>query len=227
MTNAIKAPPCPAPEILKEFLLGKLEPPRLSECESHVSDCDHCHETLRGLNADDTLSSYVSQAIEETPDAENGAEIKRLIDRLIDPLSVQQLANENGLAETGDHDGSNGIPTGRPIPRAELELLADRAAEVLRCLTPEENVLGRIGDYELLRLIGAGSSGVVFQANDTSLSRVVALKVLRPSLGPLARQRFLAEAKAAAAIEHANVVTIYQVGEQDRLAYMAMQWGSR
>lgn len=225
MSNATKAPPCPAPELLKEFLLGKLEPPRLAECESHVSDCDQCHETLRGLNADDTFSSYVSQAIAERPETENSPEIKRLIDRLIDPVSVQQLVNKNGFTKTGDLDGSQVAPAaGRAIPRAELELLADRAAEVLRCLTPAENILGQIGQYELLRLIGAGSSGVVFQANDTSLSRVVALKVLRPSLGPLARQRFLAEAKAAAAIEHANVVTIYQVGEQDRLAYMAMQW---
>jgi hypothetical protein len=103
--------------------------------------------------------------------------------------------------------------------------MADRAAEVLRCLEPScDDFLGTIGDYDLERLIGAGSSGVVFKAIDRKLNRTVALKILRPSLGAMARQRFIAEAQSAASIEHPNVVTIYQVGESDRLAFMAMQW---
>ena len=62
------------------------------------------------------------------------------------------------------------------------------------------------------------------KALDQPLHRTVALKVLRPSLGEAARTRFLTEAKLAASIEHANVVTIFQVGQVDRLAFMAMQW---
>ena len=99
---------------------------------------------------------------------------------------------------------------------------------MLRCIDPpangDEDSLGTLGDYRLLRLIGAGGSGVVFQARDTSLDRLVALKVLRPSLGELARDRFIAEARLAASIEHDNVVTIYQIGQHDRLAFIAMQW---
>ena len=107
---------------------------------------------------------------------------------------------------------------------AQMEMVADRAAEILRCVTPDDDCLGVLGDYKLIRLIGAGSTGVVFQALDQPLNRTVALKVLRPSLGEDARTRFLTEAKLAASIEHANVVTIFQVGQVDRLAFMAMQW---
>ena len=71
--------------------------------------------------------------------------------------------------------------------------------------------------------MGAGSTGVVYRAIDEQLDRAVALKVLRPSLGSAARTRFIAEAKSAAAVDHANVITIYQVGEEDQLAFMAMQ----
>ena len=105
-----------------------------------------------------------------------------------------------------------------------MEIIADRAAEVLRCVTPSEDFLGTLGDYTLIRLIGAGSTGVVFQAIDETLERTVALKVLRPSLGEISRNRFLIEAKLAASIEHINVVTIFQVGQVDRLAYMTMPW---
>ena len=65
---------------------------------------------------------------------------------------------------------------------------------------------------------------MVFHAIDETLNRNVALKVLRPSLGSVARDRFMAEARVAASIEHKNVVTIYQVGQIDRLAFIAMQW---
>ncbi len=65
--------------------------------------------------------------------------------------------------------------------------------------------------------------GVVFRAQDEQLQRPVALKVLRPSLGTGAHERFVQEARAAAAISHDQVVTIYQVGEDHGLAYLAMQ----
>jgi serine/threonine protein kinase len=104
--------------------------------------------------------------------------------------------------------------------------MADRAAEVLRCVEPDDETetLGLLGDYTLLCLIGSGSTGVVFQALDRRLQRTVALKVLRPSLGGVARDRFLAEARSVASVEDVNVVTIYQVGQVDRLAFIAMQW---
>ena len=108
-----------------------------------------------------------------------------------------------------------------------IEVMQDRAAEVLRHVaidSEDATSLGVLDSFRLLELIGAGGTGVVFRAYDFSLDREVALKVLRPSLGDVARDRFVAEAKAAASIDHENVVTIYQVGEHERLAWIAMQW---
>ena len=197
---------CPPPTKLTEFLQGLLQPPELTACESHVADCERCHETLRGLQADDTMSQYVGDAFAvERPGETEDDVVDSLIDRLQQSLPVEK--NE------------------QPRKSATATMLADRAAEVLRRIEPtDDGALGQIGDYRIERLIGAGSSGVVFYAVDQNLHRAVALKVLRPSLGSIAHDRFMAEARAAASIEHPNVVTIFQVGETDDLAWIAMQW---
>ncbi len=73
--------------------------------------------------------------------------------------------------------------------------------------------LGKLGPYEILEEIGRGGMGVVFRAHDPKLQRIVAVKALAPELArlPSARQRFLREARAAAAISHPHVVTIFAV----------------
>lgn len=83
---------------------------------------------------------------------------------------------------------------------------------------------GTLGDYRLVRVIGSGGMGVVFEARDTRLDRDVALKVmkLRMAAAPEARERFLREARAAAAVDHEHVVTIYQAGEDRGTLYLAM-----
>ena len=202
---------CPPTDTLNDFVQGKLEPPTLDECELHIAECPDCIETLRGLGSEDTLTGHVAAAMNEPDPKQSSAQLDNLMERLltrpVDEFHQRKAPNPN----LGSH--------------VSAELMADRAAEVLRCLEPAANQsLGAIGDYDLERLIGTGSSGVVFQATDRTLHRTVALKVLRPSLGEMARQRFIAEARSAAAIEHPNVVTIYQVGQEDRLAFMAMQW---
>jgi serine/threonine protein kinase len=87
---------------------------------------------------------------------------------------------------------------------------------------PEE--IGRLGHYRVLRIIGAGGMGVVFEAEDTLLRRRVALKALLPVLAasPAARQRFLREAQSAACVEHEHIVAIHQVGEDRGVPFLAM-----
>src|SRR5262249_21517414 len=72
---------------------------------------------------------------------------------------------------------------------------------------------GRLGHYEVLEVAGRGGMGVVLRAFDEKLHRVVALKVLDPALAGnrAARQRFVREARAAAAVSHDNVIGIYAV----------------
>ncbi len=89
----------------------------------------------------------------------------------------------------------------------------------------EADELGRLGPYRVLKVLGTGAMGVVFQADDPHLRRAVALKVMRPSLAssPEFHRRFLREARLAGAIEHEHIVTVYQVGEDRGVPYLAMQ----
>lgn len=83
----------------------------------------------------------------------------------------------------------------------------------------------RIGEYEILGLLGSGAMGRVYAARDPGLDRRVAVKVLSPSRArdPAARRRFIRESKAAAAIDHPHVVTIHRVGEHGGVPYIVMQ----
>ena len=83
----------------------------------------------------------------------------------------------------------------------------------------------QLGDYELLEEIGRGGMGVVYRAQQASLNRVVAIKMIeenRPSSSEN-RQRFLAEAEASARLEHPGIVTVYEVNEFEGHPYFSMQ----
>jgi len=88
-----------------------------------------------------------------------------------------------------------------------------------------------IAHYEILRRLGAGGSGVVYEANDTLLQRPVVLKMLHTGILSAEQMRttVLREARLASAIEHPNVCGIYEVGESGEEAYIVMQYvpGSR
>jgi serine/threonine protein kinase len=96
------------------------------------------------------------------------------------------------------------------------------------CLRPSNNpeALGRIGSYDVMCVLGRGGMGVVLKAFDTSLHRTVAIKLLSPHLATSrkAHRRFLREARAAAGINHPNVVTIHAVEEQEGMPYLVMEY---
>jgi tRNA A-37 threonylcarbamoyl transferase component Bud32 len=83
---------------------------------------------------------------------------------------------------------------------------------------------GEFGGLRVVGLLGEGGMGHVYRAKDPVLRREVALKVMRPEVAarPQARERFLREARAMAALQHDNVVPVYQVGEVDGVPFLAM-----
>lgn len=83
----------------------------------------------------------------------------------------------------------------------------------------------RYGKFEILHPLGHGAMGDVFLAQDEVLGRQVALKTIQPELAaiPEMRERFIREAKAAAVLNHPNLVTIFEVGEEGETLYIAME----
>jgi predicted Ser/Thr protein kinase len=82
----------------------------------------------------------------------------------------------------------------------------------------------RIGIYEIVRVLARGGTGVVYLARQAALDREVALKRLDLESGPLLAQRFVREAQFAAALDHPNVVTVFDFFEHDGVPYIAMEY---
>ena len=82
------------------------------------------------------------------------------------------------------------------------------------------------GGYLVAELVGLGGMGLVYRAEQRILGRTVALKVIRPEIAESGdyRERFLREARFAAAVDHPHVVSVFDAGEQDGRLYLAMQW---
>lgn len=100
--------------------------------------------------------------------------------------------------------GGSPLPPSDPLPISELE---------------------SVGGYQLVRLLGRGGMGAVYEAVDPDLGRAVAVKVMLPSLAANAdaRRQFLQEARTLAAINHDHVVTIFRVGEERGIPFLAME----
>lgn len=111
--------------------------------------------------------------------------------------------------------------------KASAAAFMEVAPELLAEITDEEvhdddasadPILGtEVGQYRLVRQIGRGGMGVVYEAKDTRLGRAVALKFVLPELSAHERikRRFIREAKAASALDHKNICTVYDIGETD------------
>lgn len=105
---------------------------------------------------------------------------------------------------------------------------ADHQSSVLSLLGPTDdpNMLGRIGNYEIVGVIGQGGMGVVFKALDRSLNRFVAIKMLLPHLAAsgAARKRFAREGQAIAAVVDDHVMAIHSVDEWQSIPYLVMTY---
>ncbi len=217
---------CPDRDTLVDFMLGKLPVPELESCEMHLSGCAPCADTIRSLDQSDTMTelardAFIGRSLSANkfhaagPDASSqNSDDDIAVKDLVGKMREWALDSKTGLNSPAQTDND----------------LDDRATEVQHLISSADGTvsadgsLGQLAHYRIQRLLGAGSTGVVYLATDVNLNRPVALKVLRPSLGAAARERFLAEARAAAAIDHANVVSIYHVGNEGKLAYIAMNW---
>ena len=191
---------CPAPEELRDLLAGSLSGDRQQQCTQHMDTCRCCQTRLEEIATEGTnLSHIVKQLKESEPDATSAYW-----------PALQSLAD--GAQAAGVAQSSNRT---RELSLRFLQPASDNA------------YLGRLAHFDVMRVLGRGGMGVVFEAFDSRLQRNVALKVLDPELAgdEVARQRFCREARAAASITHENVVAVHQVEKagDDSLPYLVMQ----
>ncbi len=125
-------------------------------------------------------------------------------------------ASESGDFGLTGHVGSDETP----LPRAAGDLS-------FPFLSPPQgpDEIGRLAHYRVMRLMGQGGMGVVFEAIDTHLQRSVALKVMKPDIAKdeAARQRFLREARVTASVQSDHIVVIHQVGQINNVPFLAME----
>src|SRR5262245_38264475 len=106
----------------------------------------------------------------------------------------------------------------------EKPLIEDSLSNASR---PSESIVGhKIDNYEILSLIGAGGMGEVYLARDARLDRQIALKFLPAQFtaDPAQVQRFEREARAASALNHPNIITIYEIGQEDGMHFIATEF---
>src|SRR5207302_9107455 len=92
--------------------------------------------------------------------------------------------------------------------------------------TPAAPAVQQLGDFRILREVGKGGMGIVYEAEQVSLGRHVALKLLPKSVlvDARAKRRFEREAKSAARLHHTNIVPVFGVGEQDGMPYYVLHF---
>lgn len=184
-------------EVLRNVLDSEDELLLNDDIKLHMEQCEHCRARLEGLAASQDEWSDAAESLHG-----------------VGSLSLIPSKRSESAAIKPD--------VWREYPMEWTEAMAKQLLD-----SPSHpEMLGRIGRYEVERLLGAGGMGIVFKAFDTELSRPVAIKLLAPHLAAsgAGRKRFSREAKAAAAIVHEHVVPIYNVETEHEKPYMVMHF---
>ncbi len=144
----------------------------------------------------------------------SGEELVRVLDQYLADLDAGRApSREKLLAE-------------HPALASQLEPCLSGMEFIHRAARPTVDAPSRLGDFEIVGEVGRGGMGVVYEAQQLSLKRKVALKVLR--FGGVAdrdaMERFQREAETVAQLHHTNIVPIFAIGEQKGVFYYAMQF---
>lgn len=150
------------------------------------------------------------------------------------------LLNYVEACEAGQNPARESLLNAHPDLRDELtlffeererlqwfgSLLRDEATDHTQSFVASDPERGRLGDFRLIREVGRGGMGIVYEAEQISLGRRVALKILpfASALDPRHLQRFRNEAAAAAHLRHENIVSVHAVGNERGVHYYAMQF---
>ena len=187
--------PCPDAARLAALLGGRLPHHDVERLAEHLEGCPACARAAQQIGVDDPLVATL-RSVGPTVLAAEEPRVAALIGslcRLVPPKA-------DAADTVWDADRAVGFPS-RP------------------------GELGRVGAYRILRPIGSGGMGTVYLARQDRPDRAVAVKVVRagPSADPVRLARFRSEAAAAARLRHPNIVQVHEAGEDDGVAFLAME----
>jgi serine/threonine protein kinase len=187
---------CPQPSELERLLNGPADEQALARLERHLDSCPACRERVGTLCEPGAV--VPDQPSRWKDRSSSSSALKRAMERLHDDSKVAPAADEF----FGDPKRLSFL---RPAAHAGF--------------------LGRIGNYDVRRVIGRGANGIVLEAVDPLLKRTVAIKMLSPwtVLDEETKGRFLREAQSAAALVHENVVAIYAVEQVDGAPFLVLE----
>ena len=202
---------CPPLNDLRRLLLRDLSESEAVRIQAHLRDCTACRQVWKGLQGE--AIAPPTPPILHAPDETNPGEAV--------PPSSGPAVTWSSEAAMMVGPGGDRAPAPPPAP------IAGATTGFLFLAPPREaNEIGWLGNYRIAGLLGEGGMGYVFDAFDTHLQRRVALKVLKPDLAANLsfRERFLQEARAAAALPDEYIITIYQVGLENDVPFLAMKY---
>ncbi len=164
----------------------------------HVENCDRCQQRLLELSGDKHLQQEVRETLQ-----------------LLGNVTDEYRSSTSSVVVSMEHNFVDDI--GAECEPVSLDFLSPPGH-------PE--MLGRIGRYDVERIIGSGGMGIVLKGFDTELHRVVAIKVLKQHLAHngAARRRFAREAQSAAAVVHEHVIPIHDVQTEGDTPFLVMQY---
>ncbi|MEM9186167.1 MAG: CHASE domain-containing protein [Planctomycetota bacterium] len=193
---------CPSENVLRWLVEDELKPAARDQTAEHVDCCVACQEVLERMTATpETLYARQPRAGAYREERDD------FLRRLKNSSSLTQLQPSSG--------GGNGrIPT-----PSRADSMSNQGS----------SGLPSIAGYQVVEEIGQGGMGVVYLAVEERLDRRVALKVVDTRRLPdgTRAERFRAEALATARLKHSNIIEIYDVGEHDGLAYLALEYAER
>jgi serine/threonine protein kinase len=170
----------------------------------HLDECPECRHRLEDISGDAHLWNAVGSSLKKSP-----------------PAPSPELERVTATMRSYQYETKEQIPSLSSIPESwEIDSFD--------FLEPAETpgLLGRLGNYEVIELLGQGGMGCVFKAYDRSLDRTVALKALlaAPAQNRRARERFRREARAAASVRSDHIVAIHAVEDTARVPFLVMEY---
>jgi hypothetical protein len=203
---------CFAPDYLARYWSSELSPAESEGVERHLAECSVCLEQVRALETRDPFCRTVESACAPSapgplPELDAGKFGQRFV-------ALASKDTPSSGTPSADKTSTFGNAPESALPSLDFLSPPQQAGE-----------LGRLGHYRILEILGKGGMGIVFRAEEISLRRDVALKVMLPELAgdPHAKERFLREARSAATVVRDQIVPIYFVGDDRGVPFLAMQ----